>query len=171
MEKMEWRFVDKSEWGEGEWLNEPDKLQWTDEATGLPCLIHRGPSGALCGYVGVDANHPWFQVGYSDPFDKSVSEDNKWDAERPECRIDVHGGLTFSDMCHGQAENGRGICHVPSEGEPDHVWWFGFDCAHSGDWCPAYEHKYGWNEGGYRDLAYVKREVERLARQLAAVAD
>jgi hypothetical protein len=84
--------------------------------------------------------------------------------------IDVHGGLTFADMCQGQAESGKGICHVPGEGEPDHVWWFGFDCAHAGDLCPAYEGRYRWNDGSrYRDIDYVKRECTQLAAQLHAV--
>lgn len=53
METIEYRTADKSQWGEGPWTAEPDKRQWRDEATGLPCLIVRGPHGAFCGYVGV----------------------------------------------------------------------------------------------------------------------
>lgn len=153
METKQWSFVDKSKWASGEWNDEPDKLQWADEATGLPCLIHRGPSGALCGYVGVTESHPWFQMDY-DGID-----------------VNVHGGPTFSDMCQGEKENGGGICHVPGEGEPDHVWWFGFDCAHSGDLCPAYDSRDHWNDfSRYRDLDYVKRECGQLAAQLHAAA-
>jgi hypothetical protein len=149
METKQWSFVDKSGWPSGDWHDEPDKLQWLDQATGLPCLIHRGPSGALCGYVGVSEAHPLFKADY-DAAD-----------------VDVHGGLTFSDMCQGQAETGKGICHVPGEGEPDHVWWFGFDCAHSGDLCPAYDGRHfsgGYNQ--YRGIEYVKSECASLAAQL-----
>lgn len=78
MEALEYRTVDKSNWGNGPWQNEPDKCQWRDEATGLPCLIVRGPSGALCGYVGVSEGHPAFGKDYD-----SVA-------------ADVHGGLTFA---------------------------------------------------------------------------
>lgn len=152
METKEWKFVDKSAWpNEGPWNDEPDKLQWPDEATSLPCMIHRGPSGALCGYVGVSEGHPGFKADYDSP------------------DVDVHGGLTFADMCQEQsAETGKGICHIPGEGEPDHVWWFGFDCAHSGDLCPAHDQHSIY--GIYRDLRYVKSQVEGLARQLAAQA-
>lgn len=60
METIEYRTVDKSKWGDGPWQDEPDKKQWRDPETGLPCLIVRGPGGALCGYVGVPANSPAF---------------------------------------------------------------------------------------------------------------
>ena len=54
VEHKTWVTIDKSSWGDGPWLAEPDKEQFADEATGLPCLIRRSPtSGALCGYVGV----------------------------------------------------------------------------------------------------------------------
>lgn len=47
-------------WGNGAWVDEPDKAQWRDEATGLPCLLVRNQLGALCGYVGVYPDHPYF---------------------------------------------------------------------------------------------------------------
>ncbi len=31
METKEWRFIDKSKWGEGPWQSEPDKMQWLDK--------------------------------------------------------------------------------------------------------------------------------------------
>jgi hypothetical protein len=107
--------------------------------------------------------------------------------------IEVHGGLTFADECAPGDDPSRGICHVPDPGEPDHVWWFGFDCAHAGDFAPeidAVSRKVtppeewerrnkvlglgaptGWGDIiAYRDLAYVERECASLARQLAALA-
>jgi hypothetical protein len=67
---------------------------------------------------------------------------------------------------------GRFICHLPEPGEPDDVWWFGFDCAHYGDLSPSYDSKYrGHDElAVYRDLGYVERECANLAAQLAALA-
>ena len=65
MERIEYRdVVDKSQWGDGPWQSEPDKIQWQDAATGLPCLIVRGPVGALCGYVGVPKTHPAYGLHY-----------------------------------------------------------------------------------------------------------
>lgn len=147
MERIEYRTVDKSEWRRGAWDSEPDKIQWKDAATGLPCLIVRGPSGALCGYAGVSSSHPLHGQSY-DAADE----------------IEVHGGLTYSDGCgHGREDSG--ICHKPSPGEPDNVWWFGFDCAHYGDLSPRHDREYA--DGIYRDVAYVTREVARLALQLS----
>jgi hypothetical protein len=146
-------------WPAGPWMTEPDKVNWKTEA-GLPGMIIRTKSGHLCGYVAVTKEHPLFEVGYGD---------GEW-PESPEGRIEVHGGLTYSAKCAGN------ICHVPEPGEPDDVWWFGFDCAHSGDWSPSsfapyLRHQRMPGEGpcfdAYRDIAYVRGEVESLARQLA----
>jgi hypothetical protein len=158
--QREWHFTDKSKWDDGPWKSEPDKAQWIDAATGLDCLIHRGPSGALCGYVGVPPGHRFHGSDYS----AVLFDTEDGDSSYPE----VHGGLTFSDSCaETTREDGRGICHIPEPGRPADVWWLGFDCAHSGDLCPSYDRS--WEYGTYRDLEYVKREVESLARQLAAV--
>lgn len=162
METKEWKtlkqFADKPKWGPGDWLTEPDKLQWFDEKSGLPCLIVRGPSGALCGYVGVGEKHPYFKKDYND------------------VPVEVHGGLTFADHCCLERE--EGICHIwHGDGER---WWLGFDCAHAWDLSPKSEYKLeqmGFYKDRkrrvtndvYRNLAYVKAEVESLAAQLAAV--
>ena len=45
----------------------------------------------------------------------------------------------------------------------EQLWWLGFDCAHSGDDTPAFS----MSGGTYRDVAYVRAEVEKLAAQLA----
>lgn len=154
MKAMEWTFVDKTQWPDGEWNSEPDKLQWQDEATGLPCLIVRNVVGALCGYVGVDSGHPWYGVSYG------------YQEDCPDERVSVHGGLTYSDFCM-EAENG--ICHVPAAGEPDRVWWLGFDCAHAGDMSPAYSYLLSLPRESYRNVAYVKAQCASLAAQIAAV--
>lgn len=120
MEHKTWATVDKSGWGPGPWQDEPDKEQWADGATGYACLLKRGPVGALCGYVGVPAGHPWHGVGYDDiePY--------------PE----VHGGLTYSSLCQ-EGPEGETICHVAAPGEPEPLWWLGFDCAHAFDTWPG----------------------------------
>lgn len=152
----EYRVERPDWWPEGPWMTEPDRVDWTTEA-GLPGLILRTRSGHLCGYVAVLPGHPYHGVEYNaGDYPKS-----------PEGEINVHGGLTYSGKCSGN------ICHVPKPGKPDDVWWFGFDCAHSGDWHPSDYAPYlgnlrsmpgGFNQ--YRDVPYVTREVERLAKQL-----
>jgi hypothetical protein len=113
-----WKHDDiKANLLDGEWQEEPDKMQWIDEETGLDCLIVRGPSGALCGYVGLPKSHKLHGVDYN-----TVYETNP---------VEVHGGLTFSRGCQKVDDPGRGVCHsgdIANKG----VWWLGFDCAHSG---------------------------------------
>lgn len=149
IETKESSWHDKSRWLRGPWDDEPDKRQWSDPSTGLPCLIVRGPSGALCGYVGVSAGHPQYEMEDAD--------------------VEVHGGITYSAFC--QADGGH-ICHETCD-EHDKVWWLGFDCSHSGDMRPMYANNglsiYDDYGNSYKDFSYVEREVSDLARQLAAM--
>lgn len=202
---------DKSDWGDGAWQREPDKMQWPDERTGMPCMMVRGPSGSWCGYVGVLPGHPAYGQPYQD------------------IDVSVHGGLTFSDVCadtsraawrraramkqkmvleaarfpKGDAARWltrwRGcwrsyaewrarahaitICHVAEPGEPDCVWWLGFDMAHLGDLMPGVKallDSMPWRAGKglaypggpeevYRDVAYVKAQCAGLAKQLSRI--
>ena len=156
MQTIEYRTQDKSAWPRGAWDDEPDKLQWRDEATGLPCLVLRNRFGALCGYVGVPAGHPWHGAGYDDV--RTGAGD--WP--------DVHGGLTFSGGCEASGDPAKTICHVPADGEPDEVWWLGFDCAGALDLLPGYVGRYPQfhdSSDVYRDLAYVRAGVAGLAAQ------
>jgi hypothetical protein len=196
MENLEYRTIDKSAWGRGPWQSEPDKMQFTDEATGLPCLIVRGPSGALCGYVGVGKSHPYFEKDYDD------------------CGVSVHGGLTFARFCHdasrenwekfresmlkripeskqypqgdaAQAWKQHGdeiddyelyakrcressICHLVEEGEDDRVWWLGFDCAHYRDYLPKYDHERGRSPFG-EDSEY--RDIAYVKSEIRELAE
>lgn len=153
-----WTTRDRSAWRPGPWDDEPDKVSWTDPATGRPCLIHRGPSGALCGYVAVDPGHPLHGAGYDDADGTGV---------------EVHGGLTYADRCQDTDSEASGICHVPEPGAPEDVWWFGFDCAHAGDLAPRYadeDLQFSGRPDVYRTVDYVVGEVERLARHLAGAA-
>lgn len=154
MKTIEYKTRDKTGWGDGPWMNEPDKVQYTDEETGMPCLIVRGPGGALCGYVGVGKTHPYFKKDY-DSID-----------------VEVHGGLTFASLCAEHGEEESSICHLVEENEDDLVWWFGFDCAHYRDLSPAYAmltRKSMSFEGIYRDISYVKKQNKGLAAQLIEV--
>jgi hypothetical protein len=154
VQTKEWSFIDKSAWSDGEWKNEPDKVQWIDAVTGLACLIVRGKfHGALCGYVGVPSSHPLYQKEYGE-VESFV----------------VHGGLTFSNACQ-EDDKEEGVCHIPEPGEPDHVWWFGFDCAHGFDYMPAAGHFDTGLSGlcsvaSYRNVQYVKEQCAELALQL-----
>jgi hypothetical protein len=144
--------LDKSAWGPGPWQDEPDRVDFVH--AGFACFAKRGPAGSWCGYVGVPSDHPAYGKEYDD------------------VDVDVHGGLTYSDRCQGE------LCHIPEPGMPDDVWWFGFDCAHLLDLSPGrnsrmrstgMSHDPEFFREVYRDLSYVRSQIESLAEQLRAM--
>lgn len=147
--------LNKTEWGPGPWQAEPDRQEWNYK--GLPCLMVRvDTTGSWCGYVAVSPGHPAFEKPYDD------------------LNVEVHCGLTYADHCQGH------VCHVPAPGEPDNVWWFGFDCAHAFDYSPALVARLDSLVGPqfnprreigerYWTLGEVKKEVESLADQLISL--
>ena len=150
MDKMEWQdHPERSKFKPGPWLNEPDRIQWRDDATGLPCLMNR--KGVWCGYVGVDKTSPLYEKSCSDIGGE----------------FEVHGGLSYSDL----AKAGGLIC-CGLEGEDDELWWLGFDCGHYMDYrsvvsdLPVFSRE----DGIYRDVVYVHGEVTNLAKQIVEVA-
>ena len=161
METKTYKTIDRAAlgWPAGPWDGEPDKIQWQDEATGLPCLAVRNPhAGNWCGYVGLPPGHPLHGKSYND------------------VDVDVHGGLTFADECQPGDTEEKGICHVPGPGEPDHVWWLGFDCAHGWDYSPRDValaiRGYPFTIMGsqqYRTLDYVRQQCAGLAAQIVGV--
>lgn len=165
-------------WMDGPWNDEPDHERFM--SCGLYALIKRGPMGHFCGYVGVTPDHPLHGVGYSDEtavlgkqkearLEQPIGEHPSMPVmlsallggdikASPDCVIDVHGGLTFSDVWKDE--------------EPAGLWWFGFDCAHCDDLTPSEtrpEYKPWRRDAAYRDINYVRNEVRKLAEQLAAV--
>jgi hypothetical protein len=170
MSKIEKSTIDKSKWNSGPWMDEPDRVEWTDETTGYPCIVLRNDMGHLCGYVAVPPGHP---AHGTDPTCSSRWDDETQTLVETPCSYDhisVHGGITYASACHGD------VCHVPGPGEPDNVWWLGFDAAHSGDLSPR--HFEGMSKEfyslrsreTYRTVEYMKAECASLARQLADVA-
>lgn len=107
---------------------------WT--AHGLDCVVLGIDMGHRCGYVRVPDDHPWFGKDYDAQVEKlrDPSEDTVDDHgivsvfcaagsddyfSTPNGQIAVHGGITFAGKApHPDCAEG---------------WWFGFDCAHSGD--------------------------------------
>ena len=146
METLEYKTHDRIMWPSGEWDSEPDKIQWQDPDTKLPCLMVRNPAGAWCGYVGVSRSHPAYGVDYND------------------VAGEVHGGLTYANKCSLGPEE-KSVCHIPGAGESDDVWWLGFDCMHVGDMYPLIYSP--MNSESYKNQEYVKQEVTSLAAQLA----
>ena len=156
MKKIEQHYLDKTQWRNGPWQSEPDRISWVDPETGYDCLIRRHDTlGFYCGYVAVTKDHTWYEKKYSD------------------VDIECHGGLTYSRECDGDVE--KGICHITKE--DDKSWWFGFDCAHAGDIIPGPDYldlsplfemdlSPLFEMDVYQDLSYLTSEVESIAKQL-----
>lgn len=135
----------------------------------LPIIITEHPEMLhLCGYVGVPKGHPWFGIEYNQCLEGCPGEPNQFtpsitswfcDHEKPETVTEVHGGLTYSSMGDG-------------EYLPEGYWWFGFDCAHAGDYVPGLAGlRISLLVGVFRDKDYVEHECRNLAKQLYMVAE
>lgn len=153
------------------WLTEPDRKEWIDPTTGYACLAQRGPTGAWCGYVGVPPQHAAHGLPY-DSYGLSAEEALAIGPAKLAIRaavgnLEAHGGLTFA----GKRDH---------EAAPETTHWFGFDCAHAGDFSPTYDDidhpvlglgkPTGWGDVyTYRTLEYVEEQITALAAQLAKV--
>lgn len=173
--------IPKEEWGDGPWLNEPDKDIWIDPETDFPCLLWRH-GGTWCGYVGVPPDHPanglsYYQSSYELEEVESGKAAEMLPAQKQVNDIHVHGGLTFS---------GSRDWLFPADARCRNWHFFGFDCNHAGDIDPqmnAYWLRAGhpeWvNEPGsafigderyeYCDYEYAKAQCTKLAKQLHAI--
>jgi hypothetical protein len=144
--------VNRNGWPAGPWDAEPEnRVEWRHE--GVPCLLVRHPRyGHWCGYAAVEPGHPWHGKDYDD------------------VPVDVHGGLTYADKCGAIPA----VCHVPQPGEPDDVWWLGFDCAHARDMSPGMWGPGMWwrvSDEVYRDQRYVQQQTDALAEQVIAARE
>lgn len=112
--------------------------------------------------------HPLYKKSYSEPVGDCTDEcDEDWHIDHEvQALLNVHGGVTYSDTCQPGTDESRGICHTPSQDEADDIWWFGFDCSHSGDHCPQLAKLLPFAGDTYRDLAYVQQQCALLAQQL-----
>lgn len=149
MKERTWVFRDKRTFGPGPWVDEPDKTQWQDAATGLRSMALRNPRlGTWCGYVGVERGHAFYGMK-----DVAVID-----------ALQVHGGITFACRRRPGEPN---VNPLLEPGEPDDIWWFGFACAHGCDLMPAFQTDHPDASRVYRTLQYVEDECAKLAAQLA----
>lgn len=131
--------------GPGPWIDELDRLAFNCE-DGFGRLIRRISMGTLAGYVLLPDEHAWSGRHYD------------------LIPVEVHGGVTF-------AEPTRNLI-----GEYDPRFAVGFDCAHAWDLLPLlaktspdlYAREVADTDPFktvYRDIAYVRTELELLALQ------
>ena len=152
---------------------------WSHNSNVCVVLMNHS-SGCRCGYVGIPIKHHLFGKDYNQDC-KYLQELREalthetigkrgiisvicWDGKgvSPEILFDVHGGLTYS----GEAGE------YPIEMKD--VWWFGFDCAHSGDRheidqiFPESSREFYTNFSGdiVRSFDYCVSECESLSNQL-----
>lgn len=173
--------IKKSDWGPGPWQEEPDRVEW--ESYGLPCLMVRDMNfGHWCGYAAVPLGHPLHGVWYDQCTQGCPPEKYRlWACGNyehcPGGFLTAHNGLVFSGFFDDL------ICHTPKPGQPENVskrsaiyyWWFGFGCVSVWDMLPGIKDLMVKlarpailvSHQNYRDLAYVRNQVENLARQLA----
>ena len=157
--------IDKSDWGEGPWQTEHDRVDFVSH--GFAAFIRRHERhGYWCGYVGVPREHPLYGKHWRDACDD----------------FQAHRGVNYSAKCRPP------VCHVPPPGMPDDVWWFGFDCGHMFDLAPGAEAmvREMMRESTsppmpqkppelaamevYRTESYAMRETKKLAAQLQLAA-
>lgn len=162
MNERIYKTVDKTGWGDGPWQTEPDRIEWTDDNTGYPCVINRHERhGQLNGYVGLPFDHPC------------------WGHDHDSIDVDVHGGLTYAS----QTPPPRDWTRADGGVEPDGNWWVGFDCGHYMDAHPGLDallRSIGHEPTdlgidipeaflpSYKPIEYVRQEVATLADQLAS---
>lgn len=185
MERLSWKNpeLDMTVWGEGPWSEEEiSKIQWEDTLTGMPCLAVRSHFGNWCGYVGVTIDHPLYGIDYNEcarrpqcPPQVSETGHTWWDCDhQPGGLLEVHGGITYSGECQNTGDPATGICHVPAPGDPENIWWLGFDCGHYDDTQPglrAIVRALGGRGAlfpgeSYKTLVYVQAECATLCDQL-----
>lgn len=176
------------------WETEPDSIDF--EAEGLRCAMRRSRNSSWCGYVGIGPEHPlfglptnhplklpraWFErrrgfegAGMMDIFMFAIGGKELLEACPISLAFQVHGGVNWAqDSVPGQPPDGR--------------WWFGFDCAHAGDYVPGVQDDLAQmvelmppetrevmsriinRESVYRDQQYVVSECQSLAAQASAI--
>lgn len=155
-----YRVPDLQPSAKGEWRREPDKLAWTDPATGYPCIIRRNEDGHLSGFVGIPATHPLFLFS-ADAI--------------PGGLIDAHDGIDYAEPCDETGPEERSVCHVPDRARShDDRHWIGFSCNRVDDLVPddashAREAQRLGIDQIYRTAEYVLAECTSLATQLKAL--
>lgn len=110
---------------------------------GFECVVSKHDTmGHYCGYVGIPKGHPDWGKGYD------------------EVDIVVHGGLTFS-------EQGDGSKNFPNKEK----WYFGFDCAHVGDFIPMTGYRIAlglFDINSHKwSLKEIVEETENMAKQFS----
>lgn len=125
------------------WLSEPDSWLHIDD-DGLVLAAVRAGVGWWRGYLGIH----------------KAMDHNRLRGIR------AHGGLTYKKAESPGSLTTTMLMALSVSGYEMPVFWIGFDCGHRGDMVP----QQGWIEVGiYRDLEFVRGEIQRMADQVRAL--
>lgn len=179
MSEFPFDFVDAdvSQWPPGVWSVERSSFAWVDSRTKLQCAMIRHHLGHWCGYVAVPEGHPLHGKKYQEHIQLPMSYLNV--AMQRTTSIDDVGvmNMFITAMSENPAVGEDGYIDLPlilpahqgityTEADEQGRWWFGFDCAHAGDFLPGVSK---WLSSAitkdwvYRDQDYVQGIVTRLA--------
>lgn len=135
--------IDRSGWDSGPWDNEPDRKIWKDQETKLLCQARRSRLGYLCGYVGVDKEHPLFGKDWHHGVN-----------------LNAHGGINFSDFI-GESNLwwfGFDCGHTYDCSPYDSIFNFVIE---------TFKSTKSKSTKSYKTLEYVMNECTKLAKQLS----
>ena len=139
--------------GPGPWDGEPDKIAWTDQATGYPCVIVRERSGEYGAHVGVPPDHSLSRYT-ADAVPGAISQG-------------LHRPVSCAQACQRRVPEPVSICHVSERNahfaqqmatgqeNEDDAWWLGMLFDGPRDLVPM---------GGERKLTAERGETYRNAR-------
>lgn len=169
--------VDMLKRTDGPWKAEPSAANWVDSRTGLNCaMIRHGVLGTWCGYVAVPEGHPLHGKSYSDSVQVPMTFMDRFFSRE----LNVERDIGFLNMFLATIDPDRALGdqgHIAlvlvlpahqglsyASPDDDGAWWFGFDCAHGGDFMPSEiippKLMKNWV---YRDHDYVYGITMRLA--------
>lgn len=146
---LETYVYDKAGWTAGQWSSEPDKVQWQDPLSGIPCLIVR-QRGLWSSYAGLNQTYTIYGQTAS-----------ALDA------LLIVGGLevTYAAVADN---SGRplAIVHTPEAGEPGGLWWVGVGACHDSELLTDEDPMLGVDDETYRNMRYAMGISQALAEEM-----
>lgn len=148
-------FYDKKHFPPGKWLSEPDLCSW--ERYDSPCLALRDMStGIWKGFVGLTEEHSFYEQSISDLLKNP---------DLMEIFFSVYGGIS-----------GAGRLPAKFKEFAKNYWWLGIETSHGADLMPLLKMEGADPEVAklmsaqtYKDLPFIRRETNRLARYLSKI--
>jgi len=150
-------YMKNSDWGKGEWLNEPDMHAIIEfKYKNHTCILTRNFAGSWCGYV-------------------EIPIDSKYATEIEQDKLNIHGGLTWNSK--------RLPLTIQLSSDHSNSYWLGFDCSHFGDYSPRLDKTFGsyltrmlFPNGDsftetYKTLEFAKNELIQLIEQIESDKD